>query len=92
MIMASFFYPDLMGFLGKVMTSRSVLMIMIVVGIVLMVTSGLVVVFTGGLTTTPKAGAPPSTPTDVYVIIAGVMIFAVLILVASAIFGIKKGG
>lgn len=88
LLLASFFYPDLMGFLSKMMTSRSLLSAMLALAIALMVTSGLVTVFTGGLQ--EKPGGPPSPPVDVLIVSSAVIIFVVIILVASTVYSIKK--
>lgn len=90
LLLSSFFYPDLLGFLSKVMTSRSMLSAGIALGLALMVTSGMVVVFTGNLNAPPKPGQAPGPPVDVIVVAASIIIFVVIILVASSLYSIKK--
>ena len=89
-LFASFFYPDLTGFLAKTMNTRSMLSVGLALGITLMVTSGLITVFSGNLNAEPKPGAPPSPPADVILVISAVVIFVVIILVASSIYTIRK--
>ena len=90
-LMASFFYPDLLGFLKEAITTRSMLSAMIAIGVSLMVTSGLVTVFTGSLSASEKPGAPPSAPRDVILISSSIIIFVVLILIAASAYRIRGG-
>lgn len=84
-IIASLFYPNLSDMLTKQMTHRTTLFMMIALAIALFVTSGLVTVFTGTFNKPVTPGSPPSIPTDVILIAAGLIIFIVLLLIATAI-------
>ncbi len=90
LVFASFFYPDLTGFLSKMITSRTMLFEMITLGVALMIISGLVITFSGQLSDTPRPGQPPGPPLDVALISAAVIIFVVIILIASSIASIRK--
>ena len=81
-VAASLFYPDLPKVLGE-FRSRSMLWIMIIFGILLFVTSGLISVFWAQAQQPPKPGEiRPAT--DVIVVSAAILIFAVVLTVASA--------
>jgi hypothetical protein len=82
-LLASFFYPDLTKVLLETFKRRTTLMMMLAIGITLFITSGLLSVFTSGLFA-PRAGAP-SPPLDIILIAAGLIIFVVLIIIATAI-------
>jgi hypothetical protein len=82
-LLASFFYPDLTKVLLETFKRRTTLMMMLAIGITLFITSGLLSVFTSGLYA-PRAGAP-APPLDIILIAAGLIIFVVLIIIATAI-------
>jgi quinol-cytochrome oxidoreductase complex cytochrome b subunit len=82
-LLASFFYPELTKMLLETFKRRTVLMLMLVIGVVLFITSGLLSVFTYGLAPKPGAGGAPGTPLDVIYITVALMIFIVLIIVAA---------
>lgn len=87
-LMASIFYPDLMKILGETFTKRTTIYEMLALAVALFVTSGLVGVFTQPISAPGKIGALTA-PRDVIIIIAGIVIFIVLILIAASIF---RGG
>jgi hypothetical protein len=86
-LLAGFFYPDLGKMLAETFTRRTALTIMIIIGITLFITSGLITVFTGGWAPSPpgEGAAGPGIPTDIIILAAGLIIFIVLIIIASAI-------
>ena len=83
LVIASVFYPDLTKTLTETFKSRNVIWIMIAIGFTLMITSGLITaifspaVFGGGA---GKLGPP----TDVLMLVAGLVIFMVLLIIAAA--------
>jgi len=85
-IAASFFYPDMPKMLGETFTRRSTLMVMIGLAIGIFVTSGLVTTLLAAFTS-PKVGigGPGSPPADVLIIGAGLILFIVVLLVASSL-------
>jgi len=83
-MIASLFYPNLMDWLPKTFTSRSMLMVAITLAIVFFISSGLVGVFTAGLTT-PTAGGGLSLPTDLIIFIVGIFLFVTFVIIASAV-------
>ena len=88
MILASVFYPDLTKVLSEQFTKRTTVYEMLAVGVALFVTSGMVQIFTLGANpaATGKTPATPSAPTDIILIVSALIIFVVLILIASSIF------
>ncbi len=84
-MLASLFYPNLGTFLTERIKSRSILFLMVVLAIALFVTSGLITVFVGNLGKPAAPGSAPTTPTDVILIAAGLIIFIVLLIVATGI-------
>jgi hypothetical protein len=84
-VFASLFYPDLTKMLLKAFTRRTTLGAMIVLGITLFIVSGLFnTVFIPPTKPTPS-GVPAGTPVDVITIVAGVLIFVVLLTIAMAV-------
>jgi len=83
---ASMFYPDMMSWLPKVFHSRSVLSIMIALGITLLITSGLISTFWATASVPPKPGQI-SVPTDIIIVAASLIIFMVMIMIAASIGG-----
>jgi hypothetical protein len=82
-LLASFFYPDLTKVLLETFKRRSTLMIMLAIGITLFITSGLLSVFTSGLYASRPGALGP--PLDIILIATGLIIFVVLIIIATAI-------
>jgi len=80
-LIASFFYPDLPKFLAEKFTSRSMISIGIAIGISAVVISGLIAVFWA----TPPGEGRIQIPLDVTITAAGVIIFVVLLIVASSV-------
>ena len=80
-LIASFFYPDLPKFLAEKFTTRSMLFIGVAIGITSVIISGLIAVFWA----TPPGEGRIQVPFDTVVAAAGVIIFVVLILLASQI-------
>lgn len=83
-LIASLFYPNMMDWLPKVFTSRSMLMVAITLAIVFFITSGLLGVFTSGLYGPPTPGTP-SLPRDLTIFIVGIFLFVTFILIAGAV-------
>jgi hypothetical protein len=88
-LLAGFFYPDLLKFLAEAFTRRTALIVMIVIGISLFITSGFITVFTGGWTPTAPGAPGPGISTDVIILAAAIIIFIVLLIIAGAIVGVK---
>ncbi len=90
-LLASFFYPDLQEFLRKTFIHRSVLSIMIALGFVLLVTSGLISVIWDTLTGPSDSlqpggeGGSGRLPQNVYIFIAGIVLFVVMIIIAAGV-------
>ncbi len=80
LIFASMFYPDFPKALSEKLASPSKVYMFIGIAIALFVTSGLVGVITSG----SGEGEGPSAPRDVILIVAGLIIFMVIIMLASA--------
>jgi hypothetical protein len=80
-LIAGFFYPDLPKLLAEKMTSRNVLYIGVVIGLVSVITSGMINVI---WTTAPAEGSLQRS-VDTSILAAGVIIFVVLLIVASQI-------
>jgi len=85
-IAASFFYPNMPKFLAEQFTHRSTLMVMIGLAIGLFILSGLVTTFLAAFSgpNIPKTGGS-QLPTDVLIIGAGLIIFIIILLVASSV-------
>jgi len=94
-VISSLFYPNLLEWLPKVFTSRNTLWSMVGLAITLFITSGLVSIMyksvsagnvqTGGITPQVSEGTKShSTSSDVYIIVTGLIIFIVLMLIASS--------
>lgn len=82
---ASMFYPDMIKWLPQTFAkSRSMLIIMIVIGLTLVITSGLIAVFWTTPPTQPGAAGPQA---NIILIAAGLIIFVVIVIVASAVGG-----
>jgi hypothetical protein len=82
-LMASFFYPDLMGMLTRLFESRHTLFVMMGLGIALLVTSTLVTSFWSVF---PPATAGSITPsTDILIIVAAVIVFIVVLAIAASV-------
>lgn len=87
-IMASFFYPNLTGYLTGVMKHRSILGAMIAIGLGLLITSGLIQILISGYGKPSKTGPP----LDVITIISGIIIFVVVIIIATVVVRSETGG
>lgn len=83
-IAASMFYPDLPKMLAAQFTHRTTLWAMLALGVTLLLTSGLIGVFFNQLTS-PSAPGATGIPTDVLIIAAGVILFVVILLIASSV-------
>jgi hypothetical protein len=84
LLMATLFYPNISEWLPKVFTSRSMLMIMVVIAIVIFISSGLVGALTLGITGPPQPGKPTA-PRDVIILVVGIFLFVVFIMIAGSI-------
>jgi len=82
-LLASFFYPDITKFLVEQFTRRTVLMVMIVIGISLLITSGFISVFTG--VWGGEGGLGGGVSSDIIIIATALIIFIILIIIAGAI-------
>ena len=82
-LIASFFYPNLLEILQKFFQSRNTLFAMIALSLALFVTSGLVGIIYSGATSSQQKG--PSTPSDVSLLIAGLIIAVVVLIIAGSI-------
>jgi len=87
LIAASLFYPNLQEWLPTVFKSRNMLAIMIALGITFFVTSGLIGIFTHG-----PPSKTPGPPTDVVYFSAVVIIFVVILILASSLSRIARPG
>lgn len=85
LLLASMFVPDLRDFLGKAFTRRTILWEMLALGLTLFITSTLISVFWFQAGKPTQPGAPPAPPTDIITIATGVIIFVVLLIIASAV-------
>jgi len=84
---ASMFYPDMMKWLPQVFGgSRSMLTIMIVLGLALVISSGLITVFWAS-STAPAAPGEVGPPMDLILIAVGLIIFIVVIIIAASVGG-----
>lgn len=83
MVLASFFYPDLLGMLKEKFTSRSTISVMLAVGVTLLVISGFLPTVIGGLTG-PKAPIGPTISQDIMNFVAAIIIFIVVLIIAAA--------
>jgi hypothetical protein len=79
-MLASFFYPDLPKFLAEKFTSRSMISIAIVIGIVIALLSGLA----GVLLQSPAKPGTPQTPLNVTTTIGAVLLFVIILIVAGS--------
>jgi len=80
-LMASFFYPNLTSYLSSVMKHRSILAAMIALALGLFITSGLIQILIGGYGKPSKTGPP----LDVITITSGIVIFVVVIIIATVV-------
>jgi hypothetical protein len=83
-ILAGLFYPDMPQFLAEHFTHRSILSVMIALGIALFVISGLVSAFLASFTSPKLASGGPAPSSDVLIIGAALIIFVVILIVAGA--------
>lgn len=83
-IMAALFYPDMPQFLSEHFTHRSILSVMIALGIALFVISGLVSTFFASFTSPKLQTGGPGPSSDVLIIGAALIIFVVILIVAAA--------
>lgn len=86
-ILAALFYPDMPEFLAEHFTHRSILSVMIALGIALFVLSGLVSTLLASFTSPNLAGGGPGPSTDVLIIGAAIIIFIVILIVAASTAG-----
>ncbi len=81
-LIASFFYPDLPKFLiDKFSNSKTMIMVGILIALLVLLISGLV----GAIFAVAPGEGGIAIPMDTIVIIAGVIIFVVMIIIASAV-------
>jgi len=85
LIFASMFYPDFPKMLTEKLASPNKVYMFIGIAFLLLVTSGLVGVFTQTID-----GETPQSPRDVILIIAGLIIFVIVIMIASMAVGEEK--
>ncbi len=85
LIFASMFYPDFPKMLTEKLASPNKVYLFIGIAFLLLVTSGLVGVFTQTID-----GERPQSPMDVILIIAGLIIFVIIIMIASMAVGEEK--
>lgn len=85
LLLASAFVPDLRDFLGKAFTRRTILWEMLAIGLTLFITSTLVSIFWTQAGKPVAPGAPPAPSTDIITIAAGIIIFVVLLIIASSV-------
>lgn len=83
-LLASIFYPNILGFLEKAFQSRNILFGMIALALALFVTSGLISVIFFSPQTGPQA-QPSNRGTDISLLVAGLIIVFVILLIASHI-------
>lgn len=86
MMVASLFYPDLGRFLTEYFIERKsrLFYALIVIGILTFVTSGMYTVFTG-MYKPIEPGAPPVPPFDVILTATALLIFVVILMIATAV-------
>ncbi len=89
-LLASFFYPNLTKMLTELFTRRTTFYIMIALGIALFITSGLLTAMIGGVRLGARApsnetAAPTTTHIDIIIMAVGLILFIILIMIASAI-------
>ena len=82
-IMAALFYPDMPKFLAEHFTHRSVLTVMIALGLALFILSGLVSSLLATFSAPKLQGGGPGPSTDVLIIGAALIVFIVVLLVAA---------
>jgi hypothetical protein len=82
-IAASMFYPNMLDWLPQVFKHRTMLTMMIAVGFGLFITSGMLNVLLVGWNN-PKDGGT-STPRDVLIVVAGIIIFVIVLIIATAV-------
>ena len=86
---ASFFYPDMGKWMMEVFKHRTMMTIMIAIAFGLLFTSGLINVLFIGMTPsgggTGGTGTQNKTPYDVIIIVAGIIIFVIMIIIAASI-------
>jgi hypothetical protein len=86
---AGFFYPDMTKWLAEVFHHRTMWIIMIAIAFGLLFTSGLINVLFIGLN--PSGGGTGTgtqqnkTPYDVVIIVAGIIIFVIMLIIAASI-------
>jgi hypothetical protein len=89
-LLASFFYPDLPKMLATTFTRRTTLFAMVGLGIALLVTSGFISILWKGLLPGGEGSAKPGqAPRDVVILAVGIVVFIILLMVASSI---ARGG
>ncbi|MEM5879225.1 MAG: hypothetical protein QXU74_01905 [Candidatus Aenigmatarchaeota archaeon] len=81
LVVASLFYPDLPKMLAEHIKGPTILYILIPLALALLITSRGIWVFWAGYKTTPGAGS------DIMVLIVGLLIFGIILLIATAIVG-----
>lgn len=91
-IMASFFYPNLTGFLTGAMKHRSLLGAMIAVAFGLFITSGLLNILLSNFNRPSPTGEQTGPPLDVVTISSGIVIFVVVIIIATVVARGETGG
>lgn len=81
-LLASFFYPDMVGMLTSQFQKRTTLYIMMALGLSLLIMSTLVSSFWSVF---PPAKPGTSPPTDILVVTAAIIVFIVVLLIASSV-------
>ena len=84
LVAASMFYPDMMSWLPKVFQSKTMLTIMITLGLALMITSGMVSTF-WATASTPANPSQPVIPMDTIIISVGLLIFVVMLVIVASV-------
>ena len=85
LVFASMFYPDFPKMLTEKLASPNKVYLFIGIAFLLLVTSGLIGVFTQSID-----GETPQSPRDVILIVAGIIIFVIIIMIASMSVGEEK--
>jgi hypothetical protein len=82
-LMASFFYPDLMGMLSSQFKSRHTMYLMMALGIGILVMSTLITSIWQVFPPSRPGSTPP--PTNILIISAAVIIFIIIIIIGASI-------
>jgi len=85
LLLTSIFVPDMRDFLGKAFTRRTIIWEMLALGLAIFIVSTLITVFWSQAGKPVAEGAAPAPSQDIIVITAGVIIFVVLLIIASSV-------